>query len=461
MDLSHNLLRTKADVRALSLNAALRRLRIEGNPFCSTGVRHGTYQIAMQHLLPGMSLLDGKPPSALSTPLSSTLPLPPPPRPPAPGATNHHPHSTRGGGSHRRGASPGRRECGSTREGFTASCPLDFAGDLSVERRWRDSAIAAGRGDPENRKLRQQQQQQQQQQQPCARVKGSSSDAAAAGGGAVGGDRDGGGHGSGIRVTIGGGGPTVAPGSYADMFLTALRKDRSALAAAQASVPDAAGVSNNAASALTLAGRPREASQHQHQHQHQPGHNSAPATALVEKFHRKKRGNDTRAAVAVAAAAEGPATAPTASLLSYRGLSRAERAAARRLAWSQARQEGTVGTARGTRQPQPQRRSNEYRRGGTNTPGGGGENPKKARRTLGARSLEPGRTARGRSSVSRSGFVVVVVAVVVVVVVVVVPRFDHFSAARAWRPSHNASFFMKRRLPSEEHATNAEGYMPT
>lgn len=399
VDLSYNLLRTKADVRALSLNAALRRLRIEGNPFCATGVQHGTYQIAMQHLVPGMTLLDGKPPSALSIPLSSTLPLPPPPRPAAPGTTTtghqqHHPNNTRWG-SHRRGVSScsspgGRRDAVSTREGFAVSCPLDFAGDLSVERRWRDSAIAAGRSDPEKRKRYP----------SSARPDGSFSRAAAAptatDGAGGGSGRDGGGRDDDpcIRATMGGGGPTVASGSYADMFLTALRKDRSTLATTSAAdAPDAAaGVSSNNAATFTpaLAGRPKEATQH---HQHQTGRNGAPATTPGETTYRKRRGNDTLAAAAAAAAA-----APTSSLLSYRGLSRAERAAARRLAWSQARQEGAVGAVRGARQQQ-QRRSNDLRKGKANAPGGG-EKSKKTRRTLGARSIEPARSARGHPSVS-------------------------------------------------------------
>lgn len=378
VDLSHNLVRTKADVRPLSLNAALRRLRIEGNPFCATGVQHGTYQIAMQHLLPGMSLLDGKPPSGLSTPLCSTLPLPPPPRPPAPSTTAHHANRARSG-PHRRTASscsPGRWEGGPMREGFVVSCPLDFAGDLSVERRWRDSAVAAGHANPEKRK-----------QHPSARRPGGSF-ADARVGGVSGRDS------LRIRVTIGGGGPTVAAGSYADIFLTTLRKDRSALmtsATTSTDAPDAVGMPNNGASAVPpgLPERPREGTQHQ---QHQPAQNTASAvTTPIETSHRKKRGSDTAAAAKAAASST--------SLLSYRGLSRAERAAARRLAWSQARQEGAVGAARSARQQQ-QRRSDVSRSGSGNALGSD-ENPKRTRRTLGARSLEPARMTWGRSSVSQ------------------------------------------------------------
>ncbi|CAM9464239.1 unnamed protein product, partial [Hapterophycus canaliculatus] len=230
-DFSHNLLRTKADVRALSLNAALRRLRIEGNPFCATGVQHGTYQIAMQHLLPGMSLLDGKAPSALSTPLSSTLPLPIPLRPLQAGtSTIHHCNNGHEGGAHRSSKrlsphSSNRRQGGSTREGLMASASLDFAGDLSVERRWRDSKVAVGRAASPRAAGNPHVQRSSRPETSLARDTGS--------GAVAGGSRRGSTHGGGVQVphitvTTGGGGPKVAPGSYAEIFMELLRRERSA-----------------------------------------------------------------------------------------------------------------------------------------------------------------------------------------------------------------------------------------
>ncbi|CAM9366527.1 unnamed protein product, partial [Scytosiphon promiscuus] len=342
-DFSHNLLRTKADVRALSLNAALRRLRIEGNPFCTTGVQHGTYQIAMQHLLPGMSLLDGKAPSALSTPLSSTLPLPPPLRPLQPGSSTTHDYTQgRGEGarrsSKRLSSHPPNRRHG--REGLMASTSLDFAGDLSVERRWRDSEVAAG-GSASPRMT----------ENPQRSARPGNPIACGAGvcAGVGGGMRcvsDGGGcrrpH---ITVTTGGGGPTVAPGSYAEIF-PAYHPSRR----------------DNASAAPGTGVRV-----------------SPPATA--------RDAPDTA----------GPASAQAASLLSYRGMSRAERGAARRQAWSQARQEGVLGDA-GVGAHRHRRRKTSFRKA-TKSTLGGGDVAKGKRAVDRGRPLEPTvASARERSS---------------------------------------------------------------
>lgn len=363
-DFSHNLLRTKAAVRPLSLNAGLRRLRIEGNPFCIVGVQHGTYQIAMQHLLPGMSLLDGKPPSALASSLSSTLPLPPPRRPPPPGtATNHHHHHGhhRGGPHRSRGASSCSPERRLTKEGFLAFSSLDFVGDLSVERRWRDSAVAGG---------------------GCDRGSGNKS-----GGGGCGTREP-----SGIRVTTGGGGPTVAPGSYAEIFVAALRKDRPTCDTPAAT----AGVPANITSAAALSARQKDATPHQNPHQ--PGqHNAGPPATTSHG------GIDGGGYHAGGREATGPSPAPTSSSLPYRGLSRAERGAARRRAWSHARQEGTVGgDGRGLHQ---QQRSSFRKSNRIPDAGGRGENlTKRTGRSLGSKSYEHDRSTRGRSSVSWGRF---------------------------------------------------------
>ncbi|CAM9281448.1 unnamed protein product [Ectocarpus fasciculatus] len=351
-DFSHNLLKTKVDVRALSLNAALRRLRIEGNPYCSTGVQHGTYQIALQHLLPGMSLLDGKPPPVLSLSLSSTMPLPPPPRPPAPGKPADHHRLSGRRGPHRtsRGppssCSPDRRGSGSIREGFMASSSLDFVGDLSVERRWRDSAVAGRSLYPQ--------------------FAPNSHQRAAASGGVGGGTRvRGSGDGDGgrgrepcIKVTTGGGGPTVAPGSYAEIFVAALRKEGSTLRAvvddpAAAAATATAGVSNS--STLTPM---------------QKGATAAAATTTKRQQQQQPPGHS-----AAAQASHGETA----------------RGAARREAWSQARREGAVGDGK----MQGQRTSYRQR---TSAPGVGVSDNVKNRRALGVRSLEPTtRSARRRT----------------------------------------------------------------
>lgn len=169
VDLSHNLLNTAADVRALSLNPAVRRLRMKGNPFCATGVQNGSYVIAMQYLLPGMSLLDGKPlrgPSSLRSP-----PLPPPP--PVRRTLDH-------------GVGGPIQPTIALQGGITA---CDSPGGISISRRWCDLAIAAGREPP-----------------PIP-------------------EREQGGR---TRAKRGSGGPTVDSGSYLDFYLFELqRKQRS------------------------------------------------------------------------------------------------------------------------------------------------------------------------------------------------------------------------------------------
>lgn len=397
MDFSHNLLKTKVDVRALSLNAALRRLRIEGNPYCSTGVQHGTYQIALQHLLPGMRLLDGKPPPVLSLSLSSTMPLPPPPRPPAPGKlADHHRHNSRRM-PHRtsRGAlsscSPDRRGSGAIREGFMASSSLDFVGDLSVERRWRDSAVAGRSLYPQ--------------------FAPDSHQSAAASGGVRGGarvrgsgDSDGGrGREPCIKVTTGGGGPTVAPGSYAEIFVAAMRKEGSTSTAVldDPAAATTAGVSNSSTLAPTQKGAAGAAAT-QRQQQQPPGHRAAAQAPHGETSsaaaHRpgKRRTPGGGANVVPGGGTSAPPSAATASLLSYRGLSRAERGVARREAWSQARREGAVGDGKMQGQKTSHRQRNI-------APDVGGGDIAGNRRALGVRSLEPTtRSARRRTPVSGS-----------------------------------------------------------
>ncbi|CAM9793546.1 unnamed protein product [Chrysoparadoxa australica] len=58
LDISNNRLETPAQIRALSLNGALRALRIEGNAVCSVGgpVKH---RVRIKHLLPKVTLLEG------------------------------------------------------------------------------------------------------------------------------------------------------------------------------------------------------------------------------------------------------------------------------------------------------------------------------------------------------------------------------------------------------------------
>ena len=340
-DFSHNLLRTKTDVRALSLNAALRRLRIEGNPFCATGVQHGSYQIAMQHLLPGMSQLDGK--SFLALPGPPFLPPPPPaPSPPTPAtaAEQHriadHPSFHRRGVSYIQPAPPP-----TARVGLLAD--NDNADDLSITRGWRDSAVV--RRSPSL---------------PAPKKQRSRSETPAGGGR---------GSSSVVRVTAGGGRPSIDPGSYAEMFLASQRKGRSALAAPPAvRTPTATPSFAQAPTAYSAAPTSRDtraggmlternARQQRGAAQTQTGSLSL---AQVEAH----RGVNVRSDGGSFGAAGGGGIggkrrhhqggrdvgrdieqqSASTSLLSCVGMSRAERAVARRLAWSQARQEGAVGS---------------------------------------------------------------------------------------------------------------------
>ena len=372
-DFSHNLLRTKTDVRALSLNAALRRLRIEGNPFCATGVQHGTYQIAMQHLLPGMSLLDGK--RFLALPGPPFLPPPPPPTPTPIAAAQHradHP------GPHRRVVSftqhpPARGE---------SLAENDLTEDLSVTRGWRDSPVVR-----RNPSL------------PAPKKQRSRSETPAVGG-----------RGSCVRVTAGGGRPSIDPGSYAETFLASQRKGK--LSATPSStqsptVPCAAnGMRETRGGVITDRHvRHRDATQI-----------GSFSLAQVDAHRRLTARSDgggcdaaaaaaTATAAAMAAAAAGVGTkrrhhtgrdpeqqSVSTSLLSCLGMSRAERAAARRLAWSQARQEGAVGTT-----VVVQRR----RSGSGKASVHGGGNVKRratAARSLGITKSSSSPTPRGRSS---------------------------------------------------------------
>lgn len=167
VDLSHNLLNTAADVRALSLNPAVRRLRMKGNPFCATGVQHGSYVIAMQYLLPGMSLLDGKP---LRGPSSLRCPPPLPPPPPRVRRTLDH------------GVGGPIQPMIAFESGIT---DCDSPNDKSISRRWCDLAISAGREPP-----------------PIP-------------------EREQGGR---TRAKRGSGGPTVDSGSYLDFYLFELQR---------------------------------------------------------------------------------------------------------------------------------------------------------------------------------------------------------------------------------------------
>lgn len=369
-DFSHNLLRTNTDVRALSLNAALRRLRIEGNPFCATGVRHGSYQIAMQHLLPGMSLLDGKHFVALPGP--PFLPPPPPPPPTAIAAAQHRADHL---GSHRRVVS------------FTQHVPArggslddnDPVEDLSVTRGWRDSAVV--RRSPSL---------------PSPKKRRSRSETPSVGG-----------RGSCTRVTAGGGRPSIDPGSYAEMFLTSQRKGK------LTATPSSSSSSAQPPAALSAATGMRETRggviTDRHSKQRDAAHIGSFSLAHVDAHRRVAAvvdggGCDAAAAAAMAATAAGVGgkrrhhtgrdleqQSVSTSLLSCLGMSRAERAAARRLAWSQARQEGAVGTAVVVQR----RRSGS---GKANAHGGNVKRRATAARSLGIAKSSPSLTPRGRSA---------------------------------------------------------------
>lgn len=363
-DFSHNLLRTKTDVRALSLNAALRRLRIEGNPFCATGVQHGTYQIAMQHLLPGMSLLDGK--RFLALPGPPFLPPLPPPTPTPIAAAQHradHP------GPHRRILS------------FTQNAPArgeslaenDLVEDLSVTRGWRDSPVVR-----RNPSL------------PAPKKQRSRSETPAVGG-----------RGSCVRVTAGGGRPSIDPGSYAETFLASQRKEKLTATPSSTQSPTVLCAANSMREARVGVISDRHAKQRDAA---QIGSFSLAQVDTHRRLTARSDGGGCDVATAAAAAAgvgskrrHHPGRDPeqqsvSTSLLSCLGMSRAERAAARRLAWSQARQEGTVATA-----VVVQRR----RSGSGKVSAHGGGNIKRratAARSLGITKSTSSLTPRGRSS---------------------------------------------------------------
>lgn len=351
-DLSHNRLRTKVDVRALSLNNSLRRLRIEGNAFCTAGVQYGSYQIAMQHLLPGMSLLDGKPPSMLS---ASVALLPPPPP-----MTNLAQHRA-GHRGHQRGGDGHHLHHTFTRDGRVV---YNVPGDISVARDWRSVRFVEGKSSlapPAKQQSR------------CQSSPG---------------------LGDSCRVTTGGGGPVVSPGSYVEIFLALLSKGHPVPPpdnGGSLAIPaprETRGVFNDGQM------RRRDSSKTGHAAPAQAnGHRRAPAGSEIGDGAGGVRGGPHEGRDA----AQSIAT----SMLSYRGLSRAERAVARRLAWSQARQEGTVGV--GT----VQKRRASFRKTGGSVESGG-------RRGTGPASTDPARIpatrgvvgsssmARGRSSARRT-----------------------------------------------------------
>lgn len=307
MDLSHNLLRSSTDVRALSLNAALRYLRMEGNPFCTVGVSGGgSFEVCMQHLLPGVTLSRNLSPSS----------FPPPPPPPsgsiAKAHHHHHHHHHRNSGSHV------ERHTGSppitfTRDGVAFS---GLRGDLSVSRGWRDSPFVTHSksllGGEHNKP------------QPRSRSVDSARRVPGSGG------------------TTGGGGPAAPRGSYVHMHLVSKLKGSSNTTSA--CTPAAAAVNNS---------REKNNDRRSGEREHTGAGGHAPVAP-----------GDARQGVAVSGecgggdfdkmgfgvcTARGGNFDPPASVGSYNGRSRAERAAARRLVWSQARQEGHVGSAAGRR----------------------------------------------------------------------------------------------------------------
>ena len=301
-------------MRALSLNAALRRLRIEGNPFCVTGVQHGSYQIAMQHLLPGMSLLDGK--QFLALPGPPFLP-PPPPSPLTPIAAAQH--RADHPGSHRRIVS--FTQHASTRDGGLAD--NDLVEDLSITRGWRDFADVR-----RNPSL------------PAPKKQRSRSETPVVGS-----------RGSCTRVTAGGGRPSIDPGSYAEMFLASQRKAKLNATPSSAqpptTLPATTGMRETRGGVIP----------DRHAKQRDAAQTGSYSLAQVDAHRRLTARSDGGACDTAAAAAgvggkrrhhtgrDAEQQSASTSLLSCLGMSRAERAAARRLAWSQARQEGAVGTA--------------------------------------------------------------------------------------------------------------------
>lgn len=380
MDLSHNLLKTTDDVRALSLNGSLRRLRVEGNPFCATGVLHGSYEIAMQHLLPGMALLDGKPQSSpLSVTLPSPLPPPPPTRTSSATAANRVP----------RGCSP---HVASTRDSQAVS---NVSGDLSVTRGWRDSAVTRARN---TRSLIPAHDKQKGADNPCTGGRGGVAR---------------------VKASTGGGGPALAPGSYVELFVVAQRKKGfdTTIATAQGSpVAGASPSRGNARGAHNIYDRQsvrgKEATIQAGFHAHTPGDGrrrvAAAAAGAKEGLDDVDGRAGARAAAAHTAGGGGRESAAQSaapfSLLSNRGLSRAERAAARRLAWSQARQEGAVGTGTSKNQrkeapPVGALASRVASRTAFHSNTAGGEGGK--RRAVGSRSPDHNQTTARERSVAR------------------------------------------------------------
>lgn len=267
----------------------------------------------MQHLLPGMALLDGKPQSSL---LSVSLP-PPPTRVLAATAANRGP----------RGCSP--HVASSARD---AQAINNVSCDLSVTRGWRDSAVArAGNTQslvPAHDKQKR------------------------AGNTAVGGRAGGIAR---VGMSTGGGGPAVALGSYVELFVMAQRKKGLITTMDTIQASPAAGASTSRGTSRGVYTvhdrhpvRGKETATPAGFHGHAPGDDRRRVAAAVGS--EEGRGDvDGRVGARAAHIVGGghdnavPSAAPV-SLPSKRGLSRAERAAARRMAWSQARQEGAVGT---------------------------------------------------------------------------------------------------------------------
>lgn len=258
--------------------------------------------------------MDGKPQSSL---LSVSLP-PPPTRVSAATAANRGP----------RGCSP--HVTSSARD---AQAVNNVSCDLSVTRGWRDSAVArAGNTQslvPAHDKQKR------------------------AGNTAVGGQAGGIAR---VGMPTGGGGPAMAPGSYVELFVVAQRKKQGLITTmdtAQASPAAGASTSRGTSRGVYTvhdrhAVRGKETATPAGFHGHTPGDDRRRVAAAVgsEEGRADVDGRvGARAAHIVGGGRDSAAhSAAPVSLPLKRGISRAERAAARRLAWSQARQEGAVGT---------------------------------------------------------------------------------------------------------------------
>lgn len=290
----------------------------------------------MQHLLPGMSLLDGKDFMALPGP--PFLP-PQPPSPPTPiAAAQHRADQHRADhqhGVHRRGVSFTQHALA---RGGGPLADSDIVEDLSVTRGWRDYAVVR-----RNPSLPAPKKQRSRPETPAGGGRGSSC----------------------VRVTAGGGRPSIDPGSYAEMFL-ASQKSKGKLTATPSSAAQPPATLSAAAAATGM----RETRGGVTTTDRQPKQRDATRTmgsfslAQVDAHRRVTARSDgggcdaaaaaTTAAIAAAAGVgskrrhhtgrDAEQQSVSNSLLSCLGMSRAERAAARRLAWSQARQEGAVGT---------------------------------------------------------------------------------------------------------------------